>query len=185
MPLVGYLVLLNDTVIKNLELSERIFGATAAAGSLNKLLMIYCGLFCVALASTIFAWCCPLEVKKYASSEEYIAGEEPFLSERARGILECRLKTGDDLARRYFEAYRERYASRPTLTELTEIRQRAQEFFRIEMDLYYEMQDRSCLVGRWAAGVLYSIGLLFLLFPAISVFLKVMVVLARNVGAVG
>src|SRR5882672_6007108 len=64
-PLVGYIVLLNDTVIKNLELSDRIFGA--AAGSLNKLLMIYCGLVCVAGASTIFAWCCPLELKKYAS----------------------------------------------------------------------------------------------------------------------
>jgi hypothetical protein len=164
---------------------ERIFGATAAAGSLNKLLMIYCGLVCVALASTIFASCCPLEVKKYASSEEYISGEEPFLSSRAKGILEMRLKTGDEVARSAHSAYRDWGNSRPTVDTLEEIRLREKELFRIEMNLFYDMMDRSCAVGRWSAGVLYSLGFLFLLWPAISVFVKVMIVLAKNVGVEG
>lgn len=76
-PLVGYIVLLNDTVIRNLELSEQIFGVPTGA-TLTKLLLIYCGLVCVAIASAIFAIWCPLEVKRYASVEEYVAGEETF-----------------------------------------------------------------------------------------------------------
>jgi hypothetical protein len=135
-PLVGYLVLLNDKVVNYLELSERIFGQATTAGSLNKLLAIYVGLVCVALASAIFALCCPLEVKKYASAEEHVAGEEPFMSERAEGIVEARLKRGDELARTLLKVYQEWDKSRPTPDSLEELRRRGRQLFRIEMNLF-------------------------------------------------
>ena len=184
-PLVGYLVLFNDKVVTYLQLSERIFGQSATAASLNKLLAIYVGLVCVALASAIFALCCPLEVKKYASAEEYIAGEEPFMSERAEGMLEARLKRGDEIARTSLKNYQDWNNSRPTADSLEEIRRRGQRLFRIEMNLFYEMEDRSQPIARRSAAVLYVVGFVALLFPSASVFLMVMQVLIRDLGLVG
>jgi hypothetical protein len=173
-PLIGYLVLLNEKVVGYLQLSESIFGQTATAGSINKLLTIYIGLVCVALASAIFALCCSLEVKKYASAEEYIAGEERLMSDRAQGILEVRLKRGDRIARTTLQAYQEYNSTRPTPDSLEELRRRGERFFRIEMNLFYEMQDRSQPIARWLTAVFYVIGLIALLFPSVSVFVRVM-----------
>lgn len=183
-PLIGYLVVFNDKVVAYLELSARIFGQAAAAGSLDKLLTIYIGLVCVALASAIFALCCPLEVKKYASAEEYIAGEEPFMSERGEGMLEARLKRGDELARALLRGYQDWNNSRPTTNSLEELRRRGQRLFRIEMNLYYEMQDRSRPIAQCLAALFYAVGFVALLFPSASVFLRVMQVLIRNLGLV-
>jgi hypothetical protein len=184
-PLVGYLVLLNDKVVNYLQLSERIVGQATMSGALDRLLVIYVGLVCVALASAIFALCCPLEVKKFASAEEYIAGEEPFMSERAEGIVEARLKHGDELARTSLKGYEEWNESRPTPDSLEELRRRGRQHFRIEMNLFYEMQDRSRPIARWLAGVLYLAGFVALLAPSASVFLKVMQVLFRDFGLLG
>lgn len=103
-PLVGYLVIFNHEIIDHLELTATIFGASANA-TLNKLVLIYFGLVCVAIASVIFAIWCPLEIKRYASPEEYVAGEEPFLSEKAIGFIQVRLKTGDEIARAEADGY--------------------------------------------------------------------------------
>ncbi|HUI12586.1 MAG TPA: hypothetical protein VL048_03845 [Xanthobacteraceae bacterium] len=183
-PLVGYLILLNDRVVEFLALSERIFGQAATAGSTAKLLAIYIGLVCVALASSIYALCCPLEVKKYASTEEYIAGEEPFMSERGEGMLEARLRHGDEIARTSLRDYQQWNNSRPSVDSDEEIRRRGQRFFRIEMQLFYEMQDRSNPIARWVTAILYLIGFAALLFPSISVFVRVIQVLIKDLGLV-
>ncbi|UPU01422.1 hypothetical protein J4G48_0049445 (plasmid) [Bradyrhizobium barranii subsp. apii] len=98
-PLVGYLILLNDDIVKHLELSQEVFGGAAGA-TLTKLLSIYCGLVFVAIASVVFVTYCPLEVKRYPSSEEYVAGDEPFMSERSIGLMQARLRRGDEIARK-------------------------------------------------------------------------------------
>jgi hypothetical protein len=177
-PLVGYIVLLNDTIISHLELSEKIFGAPTGA-TLTKLLLIYCGLVCVAVASVIFATRCPLELKKYASSEDYIAGEEDYLSERKMAIIEKRLETGDNIARADQGGYRAMSRAEPTPQTPAEIKDKYARLYRIELNLYYEMLDRSRLWARWTAGTLYAIGIILLLIPAVMVFYKVMTVLIR------
>jgi hypothetical protein len=184
-PLVGYLVLLNDKMISYLELSERIFGQAAAVGTLNKLLAVYIGLVCVAIASATFALCCPLEIKKYASSEEYIAAEEAFMSAYSEGLLEARLKVGDTIARTELKQYQDWNDSRPTPDGIDEVRRRGQRFFRIEMNLFYEMQDRTFLFGRWLVAVFYLIGFTALLFPSGSVFIQVIAVLIKNWRLIG
>jgi hypothetical protein len=180
-PLIGYLILLNDTVIKHLELSEEVFGAPSGA-TLTKLLIIYCGLVFVAVASTIFVARCPLEVKRYASSEEYVAGEERFMSERAIGIMQNRLKIGDEIARKDDTGYRELQNSmRPA--DDPDIRwRRLRDFIRIQMNLYFEMLDRSRLVARWATAICYAVGIGLLLIPSAMVFFQVMRVLVHKIG---
>jgi hypothetical protein len=178
-PLVGYLILLNTWVVDKLDLSERIVGTSS--GSVNRLIMIYLGLVAFAIGSTIFTWRCPLEVKKYASAEEYIAGEEALLSERAQGIIEDRLKNGDSRAKETLGAYQEADQERPTPT-LEEHRHRAKQFFRIEMGLYYEMQNRSRSNSRWLASLFYLFGTVLLLYPSALVFCRVMTVFVRDFG---
>jgi len=136
-------------------------------------MLIYFGLIFVAAASTIFATCCPLEVKRYASSEEYIAGDEPFLSDKAIAIIQNRLELGDEIARNDTRDYRTYYNSRPAA-------HRAQEFHRIQLDLYYEMLNRCRAVARMATALLYLIGIGLLLWPSLAVFLKVLSVLYRR-----
>jgi hypothetical protein len=182
-PLIGYLVLLNDAVVKKLKLSEEIFG-DAADATLTKLLFIYCGLVFVAIASIIFARWCPREVKRYASSEECLAGEEPFLSGRTIALVETRLRLGDDIAREDDAGYREYYRSRPSVDDLGELRKRARDLTRIQMNLFFEMLDRSAPVARWAAAICYMIGLGLLLIPSVTVFVKVMIVLAHRIAAI-
>jgi hypothetical protein len=180
-PLVGYLILLNDTVIRHLELSEEVFGAPTGA-TLTKLLIIYCGLVFVAFASTIFVALCPLEVKRYASSEEYVAGEEPFMSERAIGIMQNRLRIGDEVARQDDTGYRRHHAIRPSTDDPDMRRRRTDDLIRIQMNLYFEMLDRSRRVARWATAICYAVGIGLLLVPSAIVFCQVMSVLAHRIG---
>jgi hypothetical protein len=175
-PLIGYLILLNEDVISHLELSKQIFGAPADA-TLTRLLLIYCGLVFVAVASTIFAIACPLEVKRYASSEEYIAGDERFQSQRTIGVIQTRLRLGDEIARNDDAAYRHHHEKRPTSDDIEVRRRRAKDLIRIQMNLYFEMLDRSRPFWRWAAAICYFLGIGLLLIPATIVFLKVMIVL--------
>jgi hypothetical protein len=180
-PLIGYLILLNDNVVAHLGL----FGEAAGA-TLTRLLAVYCGLVFVAIASVIFAIYCPREVKRYASPEEYVAGDEPFLSQRQIGMMQDRLKIGDAIAREDNAGYIEHHESRRVSTDNIELfRRRAQQLFRIQMNLYYEMQDRSCAGGRWAAAICYLVGLAFLLFPSALVFWHVMAILGHRVFGIG
>jgi hypothetical protein len=179
-PLIGYLILLNDSVVAHLGL----FGEAADA-TLTRLLAIYCGLVFVAIASVIFAACCPREVKRYASSEEYVAGDKPFMSDKQIAIMQRRLELGDAVAREEYAGYNEYYGTRPSPDDLEELRRRARELNRIQMNLYYEMLDRSCAGGRWAAAIFYLAGLAFLILPPALVFWHVMGILGHRVFGAG
>jgi hypothetical protein len=179
-PLIGYLILLNDNVVAHLGL----FGEAASA-TLTRLLAVYCGLVFVAIASVIFAIYCPREVKRYASPEEYVAGDEPFMSERQIGMVQNRLKIGDAIAREDNAGYIAHHDNRPSTDDIEVFRRRARQLIRIQMNLYYEMQDRSRAGGRWAAAIFYLAGLAFLLFPSALVFGHVMGILVHRVFGIG
>jgi hypothetical protein len=95
--------------------------------------------------------------------------------------MQRRLKFGDAVAREDNAEYNEYYDTR-SAPDLDELRRRARELHRIQMNLYYEMQDRSCSVGRWAAAICYFAGLAFLLLPSAFVFWRVMQVLGQRIG---
>jgi hypothetical protein len=67
-PLVGYLIIFNEQVLSYLTLSPEIFGKSV--GISTKLLNIYFGLCFVAIASFLFAWFCPLQIRKYGAPVE-------------------------------------------------------------------------------------------------------------------
>jgi len=182
-PLVGYLILLNDDVVAHLTLSKNVFG-DAVDATLTRLLAIYAGLVFIAVASVVFAIWCPREVKRYGSPEEYVAGDEPSMSDKQIAILERQLEIGDDIARNESAEYGAFFFGRPT-TDLEELRRNGQKLHRIRMNLFYEMKDRSYPIVRWTAAILYFAGFGFLSVPSALVFYRVMKVLLHRLFGIG
>lgn len=156
------------------------FGVASETYSVSlRLLSIYFGLCFVAAASALFAVVCPLQVKKYSSPEEYIAGDEKHLSELSQGLIEQNLKNGDNIAKERVDGLKSIYEEKPTPENIEELRLRDCKLLRNEMYLYYEMRDRSHAHVRWIVAIFYVIGLGALAVPAVSVFCRVSVVIFR------
>src|SRR5260370_38586395 len=104
------------------------------------------------------------------------------MSERAIGIMQNRLKIGDEIARKDDTGYRELQNSmRPA--DDPDIRwRRLSDFIRIQMNLYFEMLDRSRLVARLATAICYLVGIGLLLIRPAMVFFQVMGVLVHKIG---
>src|SRR5258708_26382115 len=135
-PIIGYLILFNEKLQDYLRISSDLLGyAHPEASSLPRLLFIYFGLCFVAFASALFSWFCPLQVKKFASVEEYIAGDEPYLTFHIQGSIERELETGDAEARGLLNDLNA--IPRPTPQTLEEIRHQGAESFRVKMQLYF------------------------------------------------
>jgi membrane protein implicated in regulation of membrane protease activity len=177
-PLVGYLILLNDNIVAHLSLSKDVFG-DAAGATLTRLLAIYVGLVLLAIASVVFAVWCPREVKRYGSPEEYVAGDEPAMSDKQIAVIERQLEVGDDIARNDSAEYADYYFGRPT-GGLEELRRQSQQLHRIRMNLFYEMLDRSRPIARWVATICYLMGFVFLSIPSAIVFCRVITVLIHR-----
>jgi hypothetical protein len=175
-PFVGYLILFNEKLQDYLRISTELLGyAHSETSGLPRLLFIYFGLCFIAFASALFNWFSPLQTKKYASAEEYIAGDEPYLTFHTQGSIEHELETGDAEARGLLNDLNA--IQRPTPQTLEEIRHQGAESFRVKMQLYFEMLDRSNPIVRWLIILSYTIGFLSLSVPAIRVFARVCAIL--------
>ena len=79
MPIIGYLILLNEQALHYLELSHRIFGIEAQEGNTLaapvswRLLFLYFGLCLVAIASALHQLFCPTITKRYASASDFVS----------------------------------------------------------------------------------------------------------------
>ena len=182
-PLVGYLILLNDDIVGHLSLSKDVFG-DAVDATLTRLLAVYVGLVFIAIASVAFAIWCPREVKRYGSPEEYVAGDEPSMSDKQIAILEKKLEIGDTIARKDSADYAAYYFGRPR-PDIEELRRNGQQLHRIRMNLFYEMRDRSRLLARWTAAICFLVGFICLSVPSAFVFYRVMKVLLHRVFDAG
>jgi hypothetical protein len=178
-PLIGYLILLNDDIVSHLTLSRDVFG-DAADHTLTRLLAVYVGLVLVAVGSVVFAIRCPGEVKRHGSPEEYIAGDEPSMSDKQIAIIERNLEVGDDIARNDSNEYGAYYFGRPN-PDIEDFRRSGRELARIRMNLFYEMLDRSRPISRWIAAIFFLAGFICLSIPSTLVFLKVIQVLLHKV----
>ena len=92
-PVIGYLILFNDTLVGYLNLARNLFDATAVPGSVSwRLLFLYFGLSLTAVASIIYAMFCPNVIKRFGSSAEFIAEEGDYVPTFAFEIIEEKLK---------------------------------------------------------------------------------------------
>jgi hypothetical protein len=79
-PLVGYWVIFNESVVRWLNLAREFVGAPAADHISSRVLWLYVALCAIALGTLIYAKWCPLEVKKYGDYRDYVNGDGPAMS---------------------------------------------------------------------------------------------------------
>jgi hypothetical protein len=176
-PLVGYLIIFNERLLSYSNLSVRLFGQIEPVSW--RLLIVYFGLVLIAIGSVLFAIFCPLELKIYASANQFIQAEEPSMSELRMQLIEQSLEEGDENARFIHEQLLANSSNRPTAQNVQEIRHRGKIIERTELDIYFQMLDRAHLAIRLCVGVSYTIGFCMLFIPSADVFFRVTVVLMQ------
>ncbi len=80
MPVFGYLLLLNEHVHDYLILQYDADWPLNLLPSMWRVWMLFYGSFFLAMGSTLFAWRCPVEIKRYASDFNFVDTERPHLT---------------------------------------------------------------------------------------------------------
>jgi hypothetical protein len=177
--LIGYILILNDNVIRYLAFSQIAFGS--GGNTVNRLIMTYIALVLIASASAIFYAFCPTEIKRYASEEDFVIASEPIRNEIHDDHLDMSLRSGDATARQQLydiqrneDLYRNHDAAERHFGPDFEIKS-----FRSKVIFYYRMTDRSRKWVRFATGTLYVIGFGILFCQSAIVFLRIVVGMGR------
>jgi len=163
-PLIGYLIIFNETVAKYLQL---VWEKDAAPLSTN-LLLVYFGLVFLSLASIVYKFRCDPRVDQYGSPEAYIGGDGPNISAVTLGAFENEvIGAGYDL-----DAWQEDGISPVgTLDRKKDI-----------LWCVYNKWDTAFPIARLITTVFYVVGFLFLLIPSALVFWKVAGILLYRIS---
>ena len=81
MPVVGYLILLNDRLLHYAKLDPHF--QMFVSESPVRLLLLYWGFFFLAVASAIYTWYCPHIIKRHESPAEYANSIREYLGSEA------------------------------------------------------------------------------------------------------
>jgi hypothetical protein len=158
-PIIGYLILLNEHVLHYLELSQRIFGNetqeghTSAAPVSWRLLFLYFGLCLIAAASALHQLFCPTIIKRYASVSDFVSSAYPHLTDTGYEAL-C-----EELRQTTKVVHAERGEER-----------------RGHLALFFVLKNTCRPWARWPALILYVFGFGVLSIPTLNVFYRVAVV---------
>jgi hypothetical protein len=80
MPVFGYLLLLNEHIHTFLTIQYDAVGLGHYLPPTWRVWMLFYGSFFLAMGSTLFAWGCPVEIKRYASEFQMVDTERPHLT---------------------------------------------------------------------------------------------------------
>jgi hypothetical protein len=80
MPVFGYLLLLNERVHDYLIIQDDGNWPFNLLPSMWRVWMLFYGSFILAMGSILFAWCCPVEIKRYVSAFSLADTERPHLT---------------------------------------------------------------------------------------------------------
>jgi hypothetical protein len=80
MPVFGYLLLLNEHVHDYLMIQYDGDWPFSRLPSMWRVWMLYYGSFLLAMGSVLFAWCCPVEIKRYTSAFSLVDTERSHLT---------------------------------------------------------------------------------------------------------
>ena len=174
-PVIGYLILFNQSVVEFLNLAKDLDGYSGASVS-YRLILIYLGLCGVSVGVLIYGYYCPNEVKHYGAAASYVAGDGPTL--RGWVIEEIERKVASNPE---YNARREemgRVLQRPV--DSREEMEKSVEKYRLEiLHLYFDFMNRSHPWARAFVVVFYALGFGLLAIPSFQVFYRVMKILFK------
>lgn len=191
-PVVGYLVILNENVLQYLELSRVVYGtpsdqlsampALSTAHVTWQLLFVYFGLSIIALAATLYALKCPEIIKRFSSSIDYVAYAmghtgDSYLA-KAEGVLQAEPSVSKEL-----DSLRRRLDKRVAMSDSPhDTEQSATIFFRDMLHLHFSMLNNSHRGLRVATLSFYCIGFAVLGVPATYTFYRVAILAVERVA---
>lgn len=181
-PLIGYLIIFNEQVASYLELIKEVSGGQAVEGlSVSpRLLLIYFGLCLISFGAILYRRYCPIEIKRYGSSTEFVGGDGPNVGSAGYQAMESEvLRVRRDTHADLVNSLRERNFRAESRQEADN----ARHDFRADlMHAYFDVLDESQPWLRGACTGLLAFGGICLSIPAALVFYRVVRVLG-NVAA--
>ncbi len=175
MPVAGYLILLNEEVLRLADVAPRF--RLLVSASPWRLVCVYYGSFLVGVASLIYGLRCPTQIRKYDSAVEYRNAEVDFFTPRnhqhyllsmisavARGLT-ARQREETGLA----EMPKWSPSQPLSVGDLT-----------LVLTTHWHVLDFSRIVSRMCAAVLFVGGAVLLAVPALATFAGVSAYLARS-----
>jgi hypothetical protein len=175
LPLVGYLIVFNDSVAKFLHLASEFVGSTDAQfGVAPKLMLVYVGACAIALGQSIYGICCPGEVKSYGHATPYVLDASRVTKDFEFEKLEDALRSS--VYRTEYLRMRDRYerSPGPPITE-----EQKAHINNGVLHLHFKLLNNRWSAARWLTGGLYLLGLVLLAIPSVGVFLRVLAIIYR------
>lgn len=177
-PIIGYLVLFNETIIQYLRLTPQLSADTDVGAVSYRLLLIYFGLVCFAIGSGLYSAFCPVEIKKYDTPSAFVAAERDVLGEFQLGLLEQRLRSK---APNVYTDLRSLIDRRPlAMNQVGEAAIKLANHTDI-MQAYYLVRNRQAGEIRRLIALLFFVGAVLLLIPSAHVFVRCLDLLLRHI----
>jgi predicted membrane channel-forming protein YqfA (hemolysin III family) len=175
-PLIGYLVLFNQTIVNFLNLIKELNGSHDVGVS-YRLILLYLGLCAIALGVLIYGWFCPNEVKHYGSAAAFVQGDGPSLRGFVMSDLQVMIAKTEPYKTKLEELSRELDAK----NHEAGIDHNDRERYRIEnLHLYFDFLNRSHRIARLICVASYFVGFSLLAIPSAEVFVGVTAILVKK-----
>jgi len=173
-PLIGYLLIFNDNIVRYLELAQVLNGSSGHGGVSSRLLWIYFGLCFVSFGAVLYGLSCPPEVKKYGSANAYVAGDRNSISSAVLAGIEQRLKNSD-FGQRYL-LLEENKKSEGGLLE-------SEDHKNTLLHMYFDYMNTRHRRVRIAVTWAYFVGFSCLAVPSLEVFIRILRLAAERMFA--
>jgi hypothetical protein len=186
-PLVGYIIIFNESLLHYLDLSRELFGhhtnlvASDEAHVSWRLLLMYFGLCFIAVGAALYSWYCPDEIKSYRLPSDYIAAVLNNLGSIGIDRIEAALESGTPLARQGLKDWREVQSYRPISETDEQFAAHLTEANRGVLEMYFDFLNRSHPYARITSAVSYAVGFAALFIPSLDVFARVVRVFFRSI----
>jgi hypothetical protein len=168
-PLIGYWIILNDAILNYSALSKLLVpsGDTYAP---VRLFLVYFGLCFVAVASAIYQWRCPEEIKLYPTAGDYVRINSEAISSSEFGQVASSIANNQDryIKVRYDAIFAQHRAAATALGKTDDAANLALK--RDILYLHHNLCNAAYPIERYFTGLCYRCGVVFLAMPSIDVF---------------
>ena len=200
-PVIGYMILLNDYVVEYLSLSDKLLSNTltketdwpSIGDTFGRLRLIYLGLVSVGIASFIFKIRCPSEILRHRNEYDYIHAElavmtsERFLAAKER-LTQCPASIPNDLRLRInsvedtelsetlMQVSATARTGQPAKLIWDDWINRNRRIMSEVLSVLYDIVNQSRVYWRSTIFGLYILGFLILLWPSLEIFMKIAII---------
>lgn len=178
-PVLGYLILFNETLRSRLNLWHDVFGANLGPALPWRLVCLYFGLTAVAIGSLIYQWRCPQIIKRYDGPLDYIGAVEARGSDQMRTWIRERVMI-DPRGKMLIDEAEDTRRRRLQEQDPKDHPPLHTDFWRTVLSIDYVTQDQSRPTSRAFAIALYYPGFGLIAIPSIDVLVRVVLHVARS-----